>query len=219
MIAVFDMYGTVLALDALQEHVRPYTAMAEAFCEQWRRRQLQLANAASTSGRYTDFDRITLMALHEIAPRFHVRLQPTDQKRLIDAWAELPAFEDVTPALDALHARGIPVTLLTNAVASTARNALAHAGLLDRFDRVLSADAVRSFKPSPSVYAQVLGDGVTPGDVLFFSSNDWDAMGARQAGFHSVWINRKRLAAGPKAERTIASLAEIELLLEERTAL
>lgn len=213
------MYGTLLDLQALQEAVRPYTPMAEAVCEEWRKRQLQLANQSSATGRYVDFDRVTLTALHEIAPRFHLRLESADQKRLSDAWAQLPAFDDVVPALDELRKRRVPVMVLTNAVASTARNALAYAGILDRFDDVISSDAVRSYKPNPTAYAQLLRHGIAAHDVLFFSSNDWDAMGARQAGFHSVWVNRRRLTSGPKAERTIGDLSEIDTVLSDFSTL
>ncbi len=74
---------------------RVHRRWPEAMCAEWRKRQLQLTNAASSSARYVDFDRITLMALLEIAPRFHVQLEPGDQKNLIDAWAALPSFADV----------------------------------------------------------------------------------------------------------------------------
>lgn len=212
----FDMYGTLLDIVALQDIVQGYTPMAEAFCAEWRKRQLQLANAASSSGRYLDFDRVTLTALHEIAPRYHVRLGPSDQKRLIDAWAALPPFDDVPFALETVRKHRLPVAVLTNAVASTARNALAHAGVADRIDRVVSADEVRLFKPNRAVYAQLLrGTGIDAANVLFFSSNDWDAMGARQAGFQSVWVNRRRMNAGPKAVRTIGDLYEIGSVLSE----
>jgi 2-haloacid dehalogenase len=218
-IVAFDMYGTLLDGDALQDVVREYSPMAvESFCAEWRKRQLQLANAASSTGRYMDFDRITLTALHEVAARFHVRLAPADQKRLIDAWAAIPAFDDASRAFEIVRRHRLPVAVITNAVESTARNALAHAGIADDVDRVISADAVRSFKPSAVVYAQVLEHGMSPENVLFVSSNDWDAMGARQAGFHSVWVNRKRMTGGPKAERTIGDLSEIEIVLNEFAA-
>lgn len=217
-VVAFDLYGTLLDLDGLQESVRAYTPMAEALCVEWRKRQLQLANAATSSGRFMDFDRITLTALHEIAPRFHLRLAPSDQKRLIDAWAALPAFDDVSAGFDLVRKHRLPIAVLTNAVESTARNALAHAGIADRVDTILTADTVKVFKPNPAMYAQLLQTGVNAESVLFFSSNDWDAMGARQAGFLSIWVNRKRVNAGPKAERTIVDLHEIESVLSEFAA-
>lgn len=189
--------------------------MAEAMCEEWRRRQLQLASVANSSGRYMDLDRVTLVALHEIAPRFHLRLGPADQKRLVDAWAALPIFPDVPRALEAITTRKLPILALTNAVASTARNALAHAGILEYFQDVLSTDGVRVYKPNSAVYGQVTKSGVFPEEVLFFSCNDWDAMGASQAGFHSVWVNRRGALAGMRNERTIPGFDAVESVLDD----
>ena len=214
-VVCFDMYGTLLDLDALRETVEQYTPMAEAFCAEWRKRQLQLTNVANANSRYLNFDRITLMALHELAPRFRLRLTAADQKRLVDAWAALPAFPDVLSSFEIVRERWMPVVVLTNGVGSTARNALEHAGVLDRVDTILSADEVKVFKPSPAVYALVLRTGIKPENVLFLSANDWDASGARQAGFRSIWVNRRRSVASSKHERTIGSLLEIGNILTE----
>ncbi|MBV8637144.1 MAG: haloacid dehalogenase type II [Candidatus Eremiobacteraeota bacterium] len=213
-VVAFDLYGTLIDVDALVDALRQYTPMPEAACAAWRQRQLQLSNAAS-SGRYMDFDRITFTALHEIAPRFHMKLDPSSTKALIDAWAALPPYDDVVPALKSAAKSMVPMVVLTNAVAHTARNALAHASIGDFFSHLFSADAVKTFKPRSAVYEQILTLGVAPSEVLFVSSNDWDAMGARQAGFHTVWCNRRRAVLSPKPERTIDDLYALERVLSE----
>jgi len=217
-VVCFDLYGTVLDFDGLEPLLREYTPMAQAMVEEWRRRQLQLAAVANSSGRYMDFDRLTLVALHEIAPRFHVRLGPTDQKRLVDAWAALPVHADIVRAMVAIRTRNLPIVALTNAVPSTARNALANAGIDEFFDDVVSADGVKVYKPHAAVYGQMLRNGIMPEDVLFFSAADWDANGAKQAGFHSVWINRRGAMAGLRGERTIPSLDAIDAVLDDYVA-
>jgi len=218
-LVAFDLFGTLLDLDSLCDSVKEYTAMPQALVDAWRQRQLQLANAATSTGRYVDFDRITLVALHEVAPRFHVKLKPQDQKRLVDAWAALRPFPDVEKALAAIVKRRIPMALLTNAVESTARNALIHAKLDGYFQSVLSADTVKLFKPHANVYNQLLNLGVADAEsVLFVSANDWDAMGARQAGFHTVWVNRRKGTLLPRADRTIADMTELPAILDEYLA-
>ena len=214
-LVAFDLYGTLLDFGALVEVLRQYSPMPEAALDAWRQRQLQLANASSTAARYVDFDRVTLLALTEIAPRFHMKLQPADVKLLIDAWAHLPAFPDAVYALDSVNARGYSPVVLTNAVTSTARNALAHAGLGDRIAHVFSADAVKSYKPKQQVYMQLTSLGVEPGEVLFVSANDWDATGARQVGFHTVWVTRRRSGLAVRPERKIDDLTGLDHVLRE----
>jgi 2-haloacid dehalogenase len=50
---------------------------------------------------------------------------------------------------------------------------------------------VRKFKTHPDAYAlgeRTLGLGAT--DILFVSSNGWDALGATWYGYQTLWVNR-----------------------------
>ena len=63
-------------------------------------------------------------------------------------------------------------------------SAVRHNGMESMFSAVISVDRVRTFKPSPRVYAlgtEVLGLPV--GEILFVSSNWWDAWGAKAFGY------------------------------------
>jgi 2-haloalkanoic acid dehalogenase type II len=209
----FDLYGTLLDLDGLIEPLSAYTKMAVTVRDSWRQRQLQLANASASSGRYMDFDRITLSALHEISERYYLRLSGTDQKHLLDRWAHLPPYEDAIAALRAAANCGVTLAVMTNAVGSTAKNALTFAGLSDYFKYVFSSDSVKTFKPKAELYAQSVGAGFEPYSTLFVSANDWDATGARQSGFHTVFVNRRKATLSIKPERTIDDLTQLEGVL------
>ena len=62
-------------------------------------------------------------------------------------------------------------------------------------DAVLSADTLRQYKIRPAVYALALQrfPQWQARDVLFVSSNAWDALGATWFGFDTLWIDRKGL--------------------------
>ena len=71
-------------------------------------------------------------------------------------------------------------------------------------DAVLSVEDVGIFKPHRSVY-ELVGQrfGCTPDEVLFVSSNGWDAAHAAAFGFNTAWVNRAgeamdRLSAKPQ---------------------
>jgi FMN phosphatase YigB (HAD superfamily) len=56
---------------------------------------------------------------------------------------------------------------------------------------VISVDAVRTYKPSPLVYALGPGTlGIPAGELLFVSSNGWDVAGAKAFGYRVAWCNR-----------------------------
>jgi len=66
-----------------------------------------------------------------------------------------------------------------------------NSGLDGVLDAVLSVDAGRIFKPSPAAYALIeSATGVAPAEVLFVSSNPWDACGAKSYGLNVAWIER-----------------------------
>ena len=71
------------------------------------------------------------------------------------------------------------------------RGAVESAGLQDLLDAVLSVETLQTFKPSRAVYDLVGGHfDAEPGEVLFVSSNGWDAAAAAAYGFDTLWVNR-----------------------------
>ena len=66
------------------------------------------------------------------------------------------------------------------------------AGIGALLDDVLSVEEVGVFKPHRKVY-DLVGHrfGCAPGEVLFVSSNGWDAAAAAGYGFVTAWVNRK----------------------------
>ena len=69
--------------------------------------------------------------------------------------------------------------------------AVKSAGIGDVLDDVLSVESVGVFKPHASVYDLVQNRfGCARDEVLFVSSNGWDAAGASGYGFVTAWVNR-----------------------------
>ena len=188
---VFDLYGTLTDAGALIELAKRYTPQNEAFIADWRHRQLSIAFGMACSKRYENFDVVTERALDEVAPRYFIRLTPQVRGQLLSAWREQPFYDDVMTTFGALRDNGLGTAVLTNATKASATAALARAGALPLVDAVLSVDTVRTFKPHLAVYALATEFfECTPGELIFVSSNDWDASGAAQFGMQSVWCQR-----------------------------
>jgi 2-haloacid dehalogenase len=72
--------------------------------------------------------------------------------------------------------------------------AVRSAGLESLLDPVISVEAARAFKTDPRAYAlgpQALG--LPAKQILFVSSNGWDAVGATWYGYSTLWVNRAGL--------------------------
>src|SRR5260370_20613664 len=107
---------------------------------------------------------------------------------LMQAYRFPPVFPDVRPALETL--KGVPLAILSNGSGRMLESAVRHNGLA-YFDEIISVDRVKTYKPSPRVYAlgaEILN--LTPGEILFVSSNSWDAAGAKSFGYKVCWCNR-----------------------------
>lgn len=211
---VFDLYGTILAIESMRAHAAAAgVADADAFVADWRRKQLEYAFLTSLAQAYRDFDELTALALDHTCALHGASLDPNARARLTAAWRTMPAFDDVAPALTALNARGRPLAVLTNGTPSSANAALESAGVRALLTDVLSVEAVRAYKPDPRVYGLVTARfACAPGDVVFVSSNPWDAWGAARFGFRVAWCNRAGAvpeALDPALRMTLTGLHEL----------
>ena len=216
---VFDLYGTLLAIDSMATHVaRAHVADAEAFVRDWRRKQLEYAFLTSLARAYRDFDELTALALEQTCAARGVSLGAAARTKLVQAWRSMPAYDDVAPALGALAARGAELAVLTNGTPPSANAALEAAGIRGLLADVLSVESVRAYKPDPRVYALATARfECAPSEIVFVSSNPWDAWGAASYGFRVAWCNRSGGAAEallPAPEATLSGLAELVAFVE-----
>ncbi|MBA9001835.1 HAD family hydrolase [Thermomonospora cellulosilytica] len=124
------------------------------------------------------------------------------------------AFPDVVPVLDALPHRH---AILSNSNTVYQERRLAALGLRDRFEALLCAGEIGSAKPDPAAFlaaCDVLG--LKPAQVAYVGDKlDVDALGARDAGLHGIWLDRSRTATTlPDGVHRIAALTELPTLLQ-----
>jgi 2-haloacid dehalogenase len=199
---IFDAYGTLFdvhSVVAAAEQMFP--GHGDALSQLWRQKQIeysQLRTLADPAGaRYRPFWSITLDALRFAAHKLGLTLNRAAEKRLMDEYACLSAFPDAVPALRQLRdqqAQGAPLGLaiLSNGNPQMLDIAVKSAGMTGLFDHVLSVDAVRAYKPAPAAYALATRTFVAlPREIVFVSSNGWDAAGANWFGFTTFWLNRQ----------------------------
>jgi len=208
---VFDAYGTLFDVHSVVEAGRALTPDPMALSLAWRQKQLEYTWLRSLMGRYEDFWTVTEDALRWALARLAIAADDQAVHRLMDAYLTLACFPEVPAALAALAGR--PRAILSNGSPKMLAAAVASSGLARQLDHVLSVDAVRIFKPSPSVYALAPeAMGVPAADLLFVSSNAWDVAGAKSFGYQVAWCNRANAPEenlGVKADHVIRSLADL----------
>jgi 2-haloacid dehalogenase len=193
---VFDAYGTLFDFNAaIARHRAAAGPDADRFSEVWRAKQIEYTWTLTLAGKYVEFWTLTQRALDFTFARVP-SVPRALRDDLLNVYLRLDAFPDARDVLRALKGRGDRTAILSNGSPAMLASAVEAAGIKADLDAVLSVDAVKMFKPRPEVYALVTKHfGVKPAEVVFVSSNRWDAMGATAFGFRTVWVNRGKAPA------------------------
>lgn len=199
-VCVFDVNETLLdlaALDPLFER-----AFGDAGVRRtWFQQVLQSAFMATITGAYSDFGAVGAAALQMTAEREGVRLSEEDRRGILGGMRELPPHPEVPAALDLLRDAGLRLAALTNNTAEVAGAQLQNAGLSDRFEKILSADAVRRLKPAPEPYrAAAEALGVETSGTRLVAAHAWDVAGAMRAGCAAAFVARPGMVLDPLVE-------------------
>lgn len=211
----FDVYGTLVDPLGLDRHLEPLTGTRAAeFAGLWRTKQLEYSFRKGLMGRYENFEVCTRQALRYTAASFGIDLAEAAEEKLIEDYQQLPQFKDVAPGLDLLRIQGHRLAAFSNGVERRVRELLVNAGLLVRFETVISVDDLKIFKPHPSVYHYLQQRMKTPPERTWLvSANPWDVIGAKAAGLRAAWIRRTPGAVfdpwGFEPDLTVADLGEL----------
>ena len=193
---VFDAYGTLFdvaaaaRIAAAEPGREAFAAKWPQIAQDWRLKQLQYTWLRAVADAHTDFWEVTRNGLDYAlaAAGFD---DPELRERLLALYWALSAFPEVPSMLKPLKDAGMQTAILSNGSPDMLKGAVESAGIADLLDDVLSVQDVGVFKPHKFVYDMV-GDrfACEKSEVLFVSSNGWDAANASGYGFYTAWVNR-----------------------------
>jgi 2-haloacid dehalogenase len=187
---VFDAYGTLYDIQSVAAVTETaFPGYGEIITQVWRIKQLEYTWLRSLMRRYEDFSFITRDSLSYTLRSLGLKSDQAAFERIIDKYLHLDLYSDATATLAAMGDRKLAI--LSNG-STGMLNALVRNSGLDRvLDATISIDSQKIFKPSPDAYALIESTlDVPPTEVLFVSSNPWDACGAKAFGLNVAWIER-----------------------------
>jgi 2-haloacid dehalogenase len=196
---LFDAYGTlfdVYSVALLAEQLFP--GCGERLSLLWRDKQIEYTRLVSMSGprgeHYRPFWELTRAGLRYAALRLGLALDGATEERLMSQYRHLSSFPENKDVLLALKRRGVRTGMLSNGDPQMLGVAIKSAGFDGLLDPVLSVHDTRLYKTDPTAYAlgpQALQ--LPAREILFVSSNCWDAIGATWFGYTTLWVNRAGL--------------------------
>jgi 2-haloacid dehalogenase len=179
----------------------------------WRTRQFEYAWLRALSGRYADFATVTEASLVFSAKALKLDLTDDKREHLSRAYFELQPWPDAKPALAKLKDLGLRLAILSNFTPVMLTGCIKASGFEGVFDKVLSTDLVKTYKPDVRAY-QVGVDALNlpREEILFVAFAGWDAAGTKSMGYPTFWVNRLGLLPeelGATPDGSGAGLAEL----------
>ncbi|MEL7116320.1 MAG: haloacid dehalogenase type II [Pseudomonadota bacterium] len=196
---VFDAYGTLFDVAAAAREAAAEPGR-EAFATQWQKvasdwrlKQLQYTWLRAVANAHADFWQVTQDGLDWALEAAGLDDDEELRERLLTLYYRLSAYPEVPKMLATLKSKQFKTAILSNGEPKMLRAAVDSAGVSAHLDAVISVEDVGVFKPHRAVYELVeKAFGTATDEVLFVSSNGWDAAHAAGFGFRSIWVNRMR---------------------------
>ena len=224
---VFDAYGTLFDVYSIQTLAEQfYSGQGAAISVMWRDKQIEYTrlitqsdpHQAEGSKYYLPFWEITRRALEYTLDRLKLQREGSMVEDLMRQYAHLSPFPENLAVLKNLRKEGLTTAILSNGSPEMLESAVTNAGMQDLLDHCISVDPIRLFKISPESYGLVQKCmPLEKEEILFVSSNAWDALGATWFGFTTLWVNRQGLpheTIGPKPTYTGRDLQKVLEILE-----
>lgn len=198
-LVAFDAYGTlfdVYSMGELAEELFP--GQGQVVAVMWRDRQIEYTRLVTMSDpnpagskHYLSFWELTIRALRYVCKRLSLPLSSENEKLLMGQYAKLTGFPDSVQVVKSIKEKNLFTSILSNGSIGMLSTVVTSNGLHPYLDKVVSIEDIRLFKTAPQAY-QLLLDAfpVQKQEVLFVSSNAWDALAAKWFGFDVFWVNR-----------------------------
>jgi 2-haloacid dehalogenase len=201
-VVMFDQYGTVVDMQkGLTEIAAPFlkakgwTGNPGSFVTWWRRTHFENSMIDALLHReHTSYREIGQRAVAYTLERAGIPHTPEEVRYLVGCIEKLECFPDVPEALARLQSR-YKIVVLSNGDPDMLEAAKAYHRI--PFDRVISVAEANSFKPHVATYtkaAEIIG--VPMDEVLFVANHAFDCIGAKAAGMHTAFIDRRKRPFG-----------------------
>jgi len=198
----FDLYGTVVDMQSgLTEAAAPFlkergwAGQPHRFVTWWRRTHFENSMIDALCGRgHTSYREIGRRSVSHVMDRAGIAYTREDAEWLVAQIEKLRPFPDVIEELGRLKSR-FGLAILSNGDRDMLVNAGPYVGF--DFDATISVEEAGYFKPHFSTYekAAELLDG-HPGQILHVANHPFDCVGAKAAGMHAAYIDRRKRPFG-----------------------
>jgi len=199
----FDVNETLLDLAPLRASVGAALGGREDLLPLWFTTMLHYSLVDTLTDDYRPFAEIGVAALMMLGEKQGIPIdRAAAEAAIVPPFLALPPHPDVKPFLQKLSGTGIALVSLANSSTDAITAQFEYAGITQYFDRRISTEEVRAFKPDPRPYVHALETvGVRPHDALMIAAHAWDLAGAKNVGLQTAFIRRPGAVLYPNIAR------------------
>jgi len=209
---IFDVNETLLDMEPLRNSINEALNDNKAF-DIWFPTLLQYSLVETLTNNYKDFSEVAAATLKMTAHKLDIKLTEEEVKKILSPITTLSAYPEVSEALEVLKQKGFKLVALSNGKPQVVNDQLKYAKIHHFFDKVLSIEEVKNYKPHNSTYHCAYSlMNILPEDTMLIAAHGWDIAGAKRAGIQAAFIARPGKSLYPLAiepEITGSNLKEI----------
>jgi 2-haloacid dehalogenase len=217
---MFDLYGTLVDMQGgLVKAITPYlrsrgwTGRPDALVTWWRRTHFENSMIdALLQKEHTSYREIGHRSVAWVLERAGIPYTMDEVRYLVAQIEQLRPFPDVPEALARLQAK-YKIVVLSNGDPDMLETAKQYHNI--PFDAVISVAVVGAFKPHVATYtkaAEIMG--VSMDEVLFVANHSFDCIGAKSAGMHTAFIDRRQRPFGMTPHQPDILVADMQGLAD-----
>jgi 2-haloacid dehalogenase len=201
-VCMFDQYGTVVDMQGgLTAAVAPYLKAKGwqgdpgSLVTWWRRAHFENSMIDALLHReHIPYRRIGEISVQYTLERAGIPHTDEEVKTLVAQIEKLKPFPEVPAALDRLRSK-YRLAVLSNGDSDMLEAARVHHCIA--FDQIISVAVANAFKPHRATYTRAAEMmGVRMDEVLFVANHAFDCVGAKAAGMHAAFIDRRQRPFG-----------------------
>ena len=210
----FDCYGTLIDFDLDTIVLRALSRRVDGIDTRAFLRAFEELRFREVFGPYRPYRDVLQRSLRRAMEQFGLEYHHVDGAALVAAVPTFGPFPDVPPALERLR-RGCKLAIVSNTDDELLAGNLRALGT--PFDRVITAEQARAYKPAHAIFNYTLATlGCAANELLHVAQGfAYDIVPAHELGWRAVWINRRGQpgdpAYGPYSE--LPDLARLPALL------
>jgi 2-haloacid dehalogenase len=191
-VVTFDSYGTLVDTASAATALEGVVDDPETTAREWRRSALVYSLAATPIEQYRTYFELHRSALADTLAAEGVDLTADRIAELTGVYHRLDPFEDVREGFERLAGAGYRPSIVSNGDPGMLVSLVETTGIEGTVDTVVSADEIRTLKPTAALYEHAAERLGVPIERIAHVTAHWmDVLGAIHAGMQGVWLARE----------------------------